>query len=507
MNFFSLQFIPSVILLAVLSACGGGGGSIDSTGDSTNSYQEATAIPYCQGIGQSINKSQKEEIDTTNIKIKNTYLRSQLELPPPVNNSLPYSFNTPEIFNNLSNEGLKQGKINKFVANNKNPVISPQVNKTASVVYTPDQLRAAYNMTDLNSSTPSDLGAGQTIYIIDVMDHPNALVDLNNFNSRFGYPSCSLVKIPTTATSLPPASKTSCEFAVLYSTKTGQMTSIVPSYDLGWAQEIALDIQWAHAMAPLARIVLIEGAGQTLSDFTGAIKLANNLGAGIVSMSFASTEGSFVNTPAYSTNLFTTPNMTYFAASGDSGVEINWPAVVPTVVAVGGTTLNYSGTSKVETAWSSTGGGVSNYVSRPSFQKSIKLADESCGGTKYRALSDVSIVGDPSTGAYSSFTPDGGVSAWYSYGGTSLSSPMWAGIAAVINAKRIDNGFSYLSAPHSKLYNLLSNLSNYNSNFNDITTGANGTCISCSAALGYDESTGLGTPKLSNLIPFLSNSQ
>ena len=115
------------------------------------------------------------------------------------------------------------------------------------------------------------------------------------------------------------------------------MTAAAPAYESGWATEIALDVQWAHATAPLARIVLIEAADASLNSLLGGVKLANAMGAGAVSMSFGANEGNYT---ASVDAAFTGAGMTYLAATGDWGAAVSWPSVSPKVLAVGGTSLS-----------------------------------------------------------------------------------------------------------------------------------------------------------------------
>jgi len=380
----------------------------------------------------------------------------------------------------------------------------PNASSTTSIVYTPAQIRSAYNMQALLGDSSVNKGAGQTIYIVDAYHHPKALQDLNTFSQTFGLPGCTLQAIATTARELPPASLTECKFSVIYSTKNGGMTSKVPKYDVTWAQEIALDTQWVHAIAPLARIVLVESASATIGELGGAIKLANKLGPGIVSMSFSASEGSWVTQAAYSTQLFSTSNMTYLAATGDNGTAVGWPAVVPSVMAVGGTTLNYNANARSEVAWTGSGGGISKYVKAPPFQASISIPKIST--LKYRAVSDVSMVADPATGVYVYFTaPKALTTGLYQFGGTSLATPIWAGLFSLVNASRLAQSYSHLGDPHLKLYQMAASAGLYTSNFFDVTTGFNGTCTSCYSTLGYDTPTGLGSPNNASLLQYLSN--
>ncbi len=150
------------------------------------------------------------------------------------------------------------------------------------------------------------------------------------------------------------------QLSMVYSTTSGTMTATAPAYDSGWATEIALDVPWAHATAPLARIVLIEAPDASTTSLLAAVTLANNMGPGPVSMSFGASEGS--RTSSLESTL-AAANMTYLAATGDSGSGVEWPSVSPHVLAVAGTSLTYSGSdSRFEITWASTGGGISGFV-------------------------------------------------------------------------------------------------------------------------------------------------
>jgi subtilase family serine protease len=376
----------------------------------------------------------------------------------------------------------------------------------AVATYSPAQIRAAYGLVALPAAgtppTPAQaaqLGAGQTIYIVDAMHDPNVAAELAAFNTRFGLSGCTTKPAPA-ALPLAAASSTACELVVAYSTPTGTLTATAPAYDAGWATEIALDVQWAHATAPLARIVLIEAPDASVNSLSAGVKLANAMGSGVVSMSFGANEGNWTST--YDTS-FAGNNMTYLAATGDSGAAVSWPAVSAKVVAVGGTTLTYSGTAaRSEVAWSSTGGGISAYTPTPSYQTSTVPGFGTLG---HRTVADVAMNADPSTGQYVAVMALGvATPSWISAGGTSLSTPQWAGLIAVANAVRAQAGKPVLGAPHAALYAQSAVATTYASVFKDITSGTDGTCATCTAKAGYDPLTGLGTPNVANLLTALS---
>ncbi len=386
------------------------------------------------------------------------------------------------------------------------PLFTPKFVAT----YSPSQIRAAYGLpalpaagSSLSASLAASLGAGQTIYIVDAMHDPNAGAELAAFNQKFALPTCATKAIASGA-SLPlaPANASACEFSVVYNTNAGALSANAPAFDAGWATEIALDVQWAHATAPLARIVLIEAASASLDSLVGAIKLANAMGPGVVSMSFGSDEGSWT---ASTDAAFGAPNMSYLAATGDNGASVQWPAVSPKVLAVGGTSLNYSGTgSRSETGWSGTGGGTSAYTATPSYQNNTVPG---LGNVAHRTVADVAFNADPSTGQYVAvLSPGSSAVSWVSVGGTSLSTPQWAGILAVANATRALTGKAALGTPHALLYGQIASVpGKYASNFADITQGSDGSCASCSAKAGYDQLSGLGTPNVASLLGALND--
>ncbi|PKB20763.1 S53 family peptidase [Janthinobacterium sp. 64] len=390
---------------------------------------------------------------------------------------------------------------------------APMAGSSVVATYSPAQIRAAYDLpalpaagTALTPAQAAQLGAGQTIYIVDAMHNPNAAAELAIFNQKFGLPACTTKAIATNATlPLPPAPASGCEFSVVYNTPSSTMTTTAPAYNSGWAMEIALDVQWAHATAPLARIVLIEAPDASINSLLGAVRLANLMGPGVVSMSFGAAEGSWT---ASVDSAFTGKNMTYLAATGDSGSGVSWPSVSPNVLAVGGTTLSYSGSgARSESAWSGTGGGISAYTALPSYQSASNVPGMT--GLLRRNVADVAFNADPATGQYTAVMAQGSSTAsWLSIGGTSLSTPQWAGLVAIANASRALQAKTALGLPHSILYGQIATVpGTFASSFADITRGSNGTCGVCTARVGYDPLGGLGTPNVKSLLASLSGTQ
>jgi subtilase family serine protease len=391
------------------------------------------------------------------------------------------------------------------------PSASPMATQTTAVSYTPAQIRAAYGLPALpatgavpTAAQAAQMGAGQTIYIVDAMDDPNAAAELAAFNAKFGLPACKTVAIPV-GTKLPlaaaPTTNPGCTLSVVYTNAAGAQTSTAPAYDSGWATEIALDVQWAHATAPLARIILIEAADTSINSLLGAVRFANAMGPGIVSMSWGANEGSWT---ASVDSAFSAANMTYLAAAGDSGAGVMWPAVSPRVVAVGGTSLTYSGTgSRSESVWSGTGGGISAYTPTPSYQTT---AVPGLGSVARRSVTDVSFNANPSTGQVTAVIPRGSSStSWMVVGGTSLSTPQWGGVIAIANAMRATSAKTAIGAPHAFLYSQIATQpGTYASTLADITSGSNGTCATCPAHSGYDQPSGLGSPNVAAIANVLA---
>ena len=496
----------------LLSACGNGATSTATA--ATQSF--ATQVDLSQATPAALSQQATPQFHAAPVVLDEpSDVDSQ---QPDVSAQLPaHTQNVPVEFSNLSTRGLtldtlryvRRYGVSSSGTGAENSNATPLATGSVVATYTPAQIRAAYGLPALPASTASitsaqaaQLGAGQTIYIVDAQSDPNIVAELAAFDQKFGLPGCTTTSIPTnTALPLAASSSSGCTFSVVYNTPSGALTSSAPAYDSGWATEIALDVQWSHATAPLARIILIEAPDASLSSLLGGVALANAMGPGVVSMSFAAGEGSWTSQVDAT---FSAANMSYLAAAGDAGAGVNWPAVSPHVLAIGGTKLSYTGGgSRSETAWTGTGGGVSQYTATPSYQTSVVPG---MGAPAHRSVTDVSFNADPSSGQYVAVISSGSsVAGWMSVGGTSLSTPQWAGVLAIANALRAQSSLAPVGAPHSLLYTGISTVaSTYASDFLDVTQGADGTCSSCYAKSGYDLPTGLGTPNVSALLNSLS---
>jgi subtilase family serine protease len=258
--------------------------------------------------------------------------------------------------------------------------------------------------------------------------------------------------------------------------------------DPGWALEAALDIQWAHAIAPRATILLVEAKTDELDAMMEAIDYAARRGAAVISNSWGTDE--FSGEERYDKHCRLRSSVCVFA-SGNSGNPALYPAANPYAIAVGGTTLRLTAAGGVidEVAWRGSGGGVSAYEPKPPYQNTVN----SFGG---RGAPDVSYNANPLTGfpVYDSFGY-AGQSGWFRLGGTSVAAPQWAGIIAAADQLRASAGRRPLAsrhvASHTALYALAGGPALY-----DVTAGSNGPCgIICRAGPGFDFVTGLGSPR------------
>jgi len=340
-------------------------------------------------------------------------------------------------------------------------VFSPpiHVNFTrAGVAYTPAQVRQAYGLTALPAT---NTGAGQTIAIVDAYGSPTIQKDLNTFCSTFSLPA-------TTISIVYPGGKPS-------------------GTNSGWALETALDVEWAHAVAPGAKILLVVSPSDYDAPLMQAVDYAAR-NAGQVSMSWGGPEDpTLIPLDSH----FAVPGVTFLAASGDSGAGAEWPASVPTVVGVGGTTLTLDRTNNrlQETGWSYSGGGQSAIEPIPAFQTLWQTS-------RLRQTPDVSYNADPNTGfrVYDT-TRYSGYSGWFVVGGTSAGAPQWAGLIAIANSLRTTR----LANANATLYKLGTPTA-FPTQLVDIISGNNG---SYTAGVGYDMVTGLGSPRANLLIPAL----
>jgi hypothetical protein len=262
-----------------------------------------------------------------------------------------------------------------------------------------------------------------------------------------------------------------------------------------WEIETALDVEWAHAMAPAANIVLVESLNNSYANLLGAVDYAaTQTGAVVVSMSWGSGEFSSETSPFYDGRFAGYSNLAFVAASGDSGAPPIWPSVSPNVVSVGGTTLilDSQGNYISESGWTGSGGGISPYESQPAYQNGVVTQSAT-----QRTSPDVAYNANPGTGVYVRFN-----SGWYAVGGTSAGAPQWAALLAIADQGRAVVGSAPLGTQDTQnaLYSLYTS-----PDFNDIIVGTSTGNPHYSAGPGYDLVTGMGTPNANLVINDLSN--
>ena len=505
----TLRYALGLSVSALLCACGGGGSADVAQTPSPVSAQLATGATTLQlDAAPSADLAVQPSFHTAPVLLDEPDASDSFGNGPSAWRR-PHSQTVPPEFRHLASKRLTLDALRATRARalQANANLTPDASASTVVTYTPAQIRAAYGLptlpalgASLSTAQAAQLGAGQTIYIIDAQSDPNVVAELSTFNTKFGLPACTTKTISSTP--LAAANPAACEFSVVYSSASGTITTAAPVYNAGWATEIALDVQWAHATAPLARIVLIEAPSSSGPNLVAAINLANAMGPGVVSMSFGGPESSGYT--ASVSAAFSAANMSYLAATGDNGEGVEWPSVDSHVLGVGATTLSWTGSGKrSEVAWSGTGGGISQYTATPSYQTNTVPG---MGTPAHREVADVAFNGDPNSGQYVAVIPSGSSTAsWLSVGGTSLSTPQWAGLLAIANAQRNSAAKAPLGMPHSALYQTIATVpGNFAAAFADVTSGSDGSCSFCTGKLGYDTLTGLGTPNASSLLSQLS---
>jgi len=350
----------------------------------------------------------------------------------------------------------------------------------------PQRIRSFYGFDQLPARGYG--GDDQVIAIVDAYDNPNVEADLRLFSSTFGLSPCASPRC----------------FTKVYATPDKRP----PPPDALWALESSLDVQWAHAIAPNARIVLVEAASSSLDDLMSAIALATTPapvgpGAKVVSISWGTPE--FLAETQFDGQFASANGVSFVAGSGDGGNGIDYPAASPYVLSVGGTSIatDASGAYAGETAWAGSGGGQSAIEPEPTYQSNLGIPSDSLG---LRGVPDVAYHADPASGfaVYDSYGY-AGQSGWFVVGGTSAGAPQWSALIAIANSVRIARGKTALNAVgaiHTVLYGLASSASA--TNFRDIVSGSNGVCGTlCTATAGYDYVTGLGRPMAADLVQAL----
>jgi subtilase family serine protease len=329
--------------------------------------------------------------------------------------------------------------------------------------YTPADLLSAYNLSGTASGLP-------TIGVVDAYGDPDAYGDLKAYSNKFNIPVLPKCDGAVKDSSVP------CFQAV-----DGKGGDKLPK-KTDWAEEISLDLDVAHAICQNCSILLVEAKSNNISDMFPAENTAAALGATVISNSWGGPE--FSNESQLDAEYFNHPGVAITASTGDAGYGLQYPATAGGVTAVGGTTLllKKNGSYQSETAWSGAGSGCSQYEAKPSWQPVL-------GGCDTRTVADVSFDADSTTGVavYDSVGCTGAKNTcWYVHGGTSVGAPAIAAIYAL--AGNVTPSIPANALPYQN---------GSKKNLHDITSGSTGVCggsYLCTALVGYDGPTGLGTP-------------
>jgi len=316
-------------------------------------------------------------------------------------------------------------------------------------------------------------GAGMTIAIVDAFHYAGAEADLATFNAAMGLPACT--------------TGNGCF-------KQVNQTGGAPGgpADNGWAVEVSLDIEWAHAMAPNAKIVLVEGDDNSFDSLNIAVATAVNvMGADIVSNSYGAVD--FPGESFYDAAINFNKPLLY--SSGDASTPTSYPCSSPYATCIGGTKLTVDGTlhRTAEVAWgdgipgdSGGGGGCSVEELDPGYQSSNGVLN--C--FPLRSTPDVSALADPSHGVVVAIFNNPGVPpGYYRVGGTSVAAPVTAGIYANVNTARVSFGKARFGQMNGVLYQAFKANAPYF--YFDVVLGSNG----LPAGPGYDLATGMGVSK------------
>src|SRR5262245_10135091 len=353
---------------------------------------------------------------------------------------------------------------------------------------TPQMVRRAYGFDQITNQ-----GAGQTIAIVVAFNNPSIGEDLKVFSEASGLPAC-------------PVGPNGC-LQIIGEPPVPNPAVFPPAVVQFWQLEAALDVQWAHAIAPQAKKVLVQANTAFLPDLLDAVDQAKIVsGVSVVSMSWGLPEtrdrsiGGDCAPPDLPCYDFIAPGISFVAGSGDSGNPALWPATCSDVTGVGGTKLNTNskGDFNSELAWDDSGGSLSSFVFAAVYQ--LPFTPENPQGR--RGVPDVAYNADPNAGFSVYSSSNGG---WSQVGGTSAGVPQWSALIAIVNSLRQTAGKALFTGSNLGIYAVAG--AAYLTGFNDITNGPkNGKCGPlCKVGPGYDYLTGLGSPRANELIPALVN--
>jgi subtilase family serine protease len=452
----------------------------------------------------------------------------------------------------------------QFLSSGTTPPTEAACHAIGRRCFAPAAMAGSYEYAGLKDASGSVNGKGTTIAIVDSFGSATIASDLNVFDNAFslqhlcgeanytcvaGDPTFKTLEVQGSPPAVPPPPNNG----------TGQ-----EAHNL-WALEVALDVEWAHATAPMANILLVTTPTAETLGVQGFTQMMNaeqfvvdNHLADVISQSFGAGEGSFHNGLAALQNLrhafisAQANHVTVLASSGDGGTtnilkepvknpaaipypSVIWPASDPLVTAVGGTYLctdTTTGTSVDsvsppgtciahpgvrEVGWIDGGGGYSILFPRPAFQNTLPPGSTFVGSSvgapgpnsNMRGIPDIALQASSRTGVliYDTNPPGSNVhdAGWFVIGGTSSGSPQWAGLIALADQMAHDLGHGDVGYINPALYQIANNAAQYALDFHDVTVGCNQTTSipGYCASTGWDAVTGLGSPNAANLLPDL----
>jgi subtilase family serine protease len=446
----------------------------------------------------------------------------------------------------------------RWLTGSETPPTQSQCASVGRRCFGPTALQNSYNLRPLLDAGKD--GRGITIAVVDSFGSDTIAHDLHVFDQAFGLPAMCGEEGVTCAPGMPSFSQLK-QGNVNTTGQPPNNGTQLETHNL-WALEVSLDVEWAHAMAPMANVLLVvTPTAETLGvqGFPNFFLLENqvisNHLADVISQSFGSAEEAFGSTQSL-LNLRSAfqaaqaAKVTVFASSGDDGSAnsmkqppkifplipfptVGWPASDPLVTGVGGTYLctdpntgngvdntsppvNCQNQPNREIGWIDSGGGFSHVFARPSFQD-VLPAGSTAIPTDQRGVPDIASQASARTGVLVYITNPGytGIvcgttfcsKGWYVVGGTSASSPEWGAMTAIadqISQAKYGDDLGYINPA---LYKIGSNPARYANDFYDVTTGNNGAFApdipGFPATTGWDPVTGLGTPNAANLLPDL----
>jgi subtilase family serine protease len=446
------------------------------------------------------------------------------------------------------------------ISSSETPPTQAQCISVGRRCFSPQAIQASYNVGPLHAAGVN--GAGQTIAVVDSYGSDTMAHDLHVFDQAFGLqPMCGEEGV-TCAPGMPTFSELSIQGSPATKAPPSKSNSPGQEDKSAWALEVALDVETAHAMAPMANILLVHTPTAETLGVQGFVQMMNaeqyvvdHHLANVISQSFGSSEAAFGSAQSllnlrHAYIAAAQNGVSVLASSGDDGSAetrktpvakggsliprptVSWPASDPLVTGIGGTYLCTDATNTTarvvdsanppsqcqdnpgvaEVAWTFSGGGFSEVFGKPDYQSTLPAGSTAIGSQ--RGVPDVGFQASSRTGAlvYLTLPPDGlsGLlcgdtpcsTGWYDIGGTSLSTPQWAALVAM--ADQINGGGLGLINP--ALYTIGADATRYANDFFDVTVGnniADPTVTGYPATVGWDPVTGLGTPNAANLVPDL----